>query len=129
MPCYIWLLNTFKDEALQKSTEQPVPVLSCHHSEKVFSGVQREPPVFNFVSIVSVLVTDHHHKSVSFLFECFLQVFICIDKTPPNLLCFMLNSQSFWAISHRRNASVLSSFYAGLSPLGPILNLSDFQYT
>ena len=39
---------------------QPIPVLGCPHSKKVFPDVQREPPVFQCVPIASGPVTGHH---------------------------------------------------------------------
>jgi len=38
---------------------QPVPLIRHHHIRKVFSDVQREPPVFQFVPVASDPVTEH----------------------------------------------------------------------
>ncbi|KAK4828172.1 hypothetical protein QYF61_024421 [Mycteria americana] len=45
---------------LQNLPGQPVPVLVHPHSQIVFPDVQREPPVFQFVTIASGPVTEHH---------------------------------------------------------------------
>ena len=64
--------------------QQPVPGLSHPHSEKVFPDVQAEPPVFQFVPIVSGPVAGHHCKEPgSAFFTSSLHVLIYIDKIPP----------------------------------------------
>jgi len=62
---------------------QPAPVLGHPHNKKVFSGVQREATVFQYVPIVSCPVPGHHWKKPdSVLFAPSLQVFMHIDKVP-----------------------------------------------
>ena len=71
---------------LHNLSGQPVPVLGHPHSKRVFPDVQREPPVFQCVSIGSGPVTGHCRKepgSVFFIPSC--QVFIYINKFPPEL--------------------------------------------
>ena len=79
-----WLLNISKDGELHNLPGQPVPVLGHPHSKKVFSDVQKESPVFQFVPIDSCPVTRHHSKeSGSVFFAPSLQVFIYINRIPP----------------------------------------------
>jgi len=42
-----------------KNSGQPVSVLNHPHSEKLFPDIQREPPVFQFLSIASCPITGH----------------------------------------------------------------------
>ena len=49
---------------LHNLSGQPVPVLSHPHSEKVFPGVHREPPVFQFVPIASDLILCSSSRAV-----------------------------------------------------------------
>jgi len=54
-----------------------------HHSETVFSYVQTEFLVYQFVPIASCPVAGHHWEEAgSVFFTPSLQVFINIDKTP-----------------------------------------------
>lgn len=39
---------------------QPVPMLGHLHSQKAFSDIRREPPVFQFVPPASCPLTGHH---------------------------------------------------------------------
>jgi len=45
---------------LQNLSGQPLPVLVNPHSNKVFTDVQKAPPVFQFVPITYGPVTGHH---------------------------------------------------------------------
>jgi len=85
---------------------QPVPVLSHPHSDKVFPIVQREPPVFQSVSIASGPVTGHHlEEPGSVLFAPSLQVCIHVDKIPLSLLLSKLNSPSSLSFSSQARCS------------------------
>jgi len=54
-----WLLS-ISNVGDSNFSGQPVPVLGHSHSLKVFLDVQREPPMFQCVPIVSDPVTGHH---------------------------------------------------------------------
>lgn len=61
---------------------KPVQELRHPHSQKVLPEVQREPPGFRCVPIVSGPATGHHWKEpVSVLFSPSPQVFMYINKT------------------------------------------------
>ena len=84
------LLKISKEE-----TPQPTAMLSYPHITEVLPGVQMEPPVFHFVSIVSCPGTGNHQKKKkpgSFLFVSSLQVFVHMEEILLSLLFFRLNS-------------------------------------
>lgn len=55
-------------EYLHDLSGQPVPVLRHPNREKVFSDVQRESPVFQFLSIDCSPVTGHYLKEAGSIF-------------------------------------------------------------
>lgn len=76
---------------LHRHSEEPVPVLSHPNSKNVFPGVQREPPVFQFVLTASGPITGHCWEESGFIFTASFQVFIHINK---NFLCFFFSTLS-----------------------------------
>lgn len=57
---------------------QPVPVLQCLHSSEVLPDDQREPPVFQFVPIVSCPGTIHNWERAWFHFLCTFPSDTCV---------------------------------------------------
>jgi len=63
---------------------QPLPVLDNPCSQMVLTCVQKKFPVFQFVPIALYCITGHHWKesgALIFILSC--QIFIHIDKIPP----------------------------------------------
>lgn len=76
------------------------PVLYHPHSKEGFLHVQREYPMFQFVSIACCLLTKHHWKETrSVLYSTSLQVFVNLDKISPSLLFSRLNSPNSLSFS------------------------------
>lgn len=69
----------------------------CHHHREVFPGVQKEPPVFLFVSIASGPGTGPYWKEPGCIFQGItsLQLFIDIGEIPLSLLFFWRDAHSF----------------------------------
>ena len=87
---FCWSLS----RRLHRLSWQPVPVLWHLYNTEVLVGVQREPPVFQFVPTVSSLGTEHHWEGQGFIFIALsLQVFIDIE-IPLSLIFVGLNSPS-----------------------------------
>jgi len=54
------LFEYLQGRTLHHLPGQPVPLLSHAHSKNISPYVQTEPPVFQFVLIVSCLITGHY---------------------------------------------------------------------
>jgi len=79
---------------------QPVPVLRQLHSTEELPGVQREPPVPQFVHTASGPGAGHHwNEPGSIFFTPPLQEFIDTDKISLRLLFSSLNSPSSLTVS------------------------------
>lgn len=77
---------------------QPVPVLSLPHWEKVVSDVQRETPVFQFVSFSPGPITGYHWKEPGYHWKEPLpspfSYSYTLVRPPPSFLFYELNSPS-----------------------------------
>ena len=79
-----WLLSISKDGDSTTSLGNLCQCRSPSQWKSVSSFVQREPPIFQFVPVVSGPVTGHQWKEpVSVFFTPSLQVFEHIDETFP----------------------------------------------
>lgn len=98
---------------LHNLSGQPVPVLHHMHSREVPPGIQREPPVFQFVPTVSCPgIGQHCKESVSVLFAPFLQVFLDISEIPPEFSLLQVEQSQPSQPLLRSASSPLSSWWS-----------------